>query len=385
MNSIVTNNSKRIQIGNLSIIIAFLILTNGCWHEIEWYHFFAPLGTVITFVALVVATLCYVDIRKLIKDREFYLVVACCVVTLINIFVVKSGIGAFFTSADLVLMLYLADKIVISDKILAGICIYSAIFFYYWTFDVKGYFKGYNTNYGGLVLITGFIYAIIVIVYIREYMKNKGNNKGYIAMLFPLLFMFAWGYNIISWYRARCALLGLIIIAVLMLIPRKILANKYIYRILCLGMTVGAIAVSGIYILLGKIKEVFTIRIFYKDILSGREEVWSELWTEFLKKPLTGIGSAYQIKVEFMEGVFEVHNGLLDILIVHGIIVFVMICYLLVKRLFALDKYIGTNEYKKAAFVGMMAILGVSFAENFFIVPPYIISFMILFAVVRRK
>lgn len=385
MNSVVTNNTKRIMAGNITIVVALFVLTFGCWNEIVWYEFMAPLGTLISFLALAVALLLYVDIKEAIKDRELWLVAIGCIIALVNILIVKSGFGAFFTAADVLLMLYLSDKIKMPPKMLLGVGIYLAFFFYYWTFDVKGYFKGYNTNYGGLVLITGFAFAIVLLNALIIYLKKKSRTKLQILVTMFLIFMYAWGYNIISWYRARCALLGLVVIAFLSIVPIKVWTNKVVYTILSLGVTFGAIAISIVYIWLGYIKDVFTIQIFYKDILSGRDEIWGELWRAYLEKPLTGIGSSYVMQLSWMGGMFEVHNGLLDILIVHGIIVFLIVCVILLKKILQLRSVVASNRVAAMSMAGIMAILGASFMENFFIVPPFLLCFLIMFVYIRQS
>lgn len=384
MNSLFKEKSeKRIKIGNYSLVVALLLLTFGCWNEIEWYEFTAPLGTIVSTFFLAITLFCYVDIKEMIRDKEFYLIVIASIITIINIFVVNSGLGAFFTVTNLLLVLYLADKIQMSKKMLTVLGVYIAFFFYYWTVDVKGYFKGYNTNYGGLVLITGFAFAIVMLLYFQEKLKEKGKETAYKLMYIPIIFMFLLGYNIISWYRARCALLGLIVIAFIMIIPRKIWKINWIYNLLVIGSTFGAIAVCFIYIFLGQMKDVFTIRIFYKDILSGRDEIWGELLAMFLQHPLTGIGSNYTMRLEWMEGMFEVHNGLLDILIVHGIFVFGIVIFLLIKKLFGIRRMTTKSVIAKACLAGIMAMLVSSFMENFFIVPPFTLCFLILFLMVR--
>lgn len=384
MNSLFKEKSeKRIKIGNYSLVVALLLLTFGCWNEIEWYEFTAPLGTIVSTFFLAITLFCYVDIKEMIRDKEFYLIVITSIITIVNIFVVNSGLGAFFTVTNLLLVLYLADKIQMSKKMLTVLGVYIAFFFYYWTVDVKGYFKGYNTNYGGLVLITGFAFAIVMLLYFQEKLKEKGKETAYKLMYIPIIFMFLLGYNIISWYRARCALLGLIVIAFIMIIPRKIWKINWIYNLLVIGSTFGAIAVCFIYIFLGQMKDVFTIRIFYKDILSGRDEIWGELLAMFLQHPLTGIGSNYTMRLEWMEGMFEVHNGLLDILIVHGIFVFGIVIFLLIKKLFGIRMMTTKSVIAKACLAGIMAMLVSSFMENFFIVPPFTLCFLILFLMVR--
>lgn len=364
-------------IGNLSLLICVVYMAVAYWNEYSWYTALTPYGTLIAAVCLSVTFFAYVEIKAALKDPVFYLIAVTDVLALINIIAVHSNYGALLTVFDVTLALYLANKTVISDKLMIAVSTFLGFFFFYWTFDVKGYFKGYNTNYGGMVLMTGFIFFFVAFYYFKECLKKKGHEKAAKYLIIWDIWMFAWGFNIISWYRARCALMGLIVFALLLIIPKKVMQKKWFYILMVIGVSVGAILVSVLYVWLGDMKDTFTIQIFYKDILSGREAVWKELWQAFLQKPLTGIGSAYQIQLEWMEGVFEVHNGLLDILIVHGITVFIPVISLLIARLMGIYDMVG-SRLGKIKVAGIMAILVISFMENCFIVPPFLICLIIL-------
>ena len=149
--------------------------------------------------------------------------------------------------------------------------------------------------------------------------------------------------------------------------------------------TVGAILFSLLYVWLGAMKDIFRIRIFYKDIISGREEIWSELWTAFIKQPATGIGSSYEMQLDWLGGLFEVHNGLLDILIVHGIPVFAVTIVFIVKRFMELRESAASGILNKCAMAGVFSLMMPAFMENFIIVPPFSLILLLLIAVVRHK
>lgn len=371
-------SEKRIIAGNTSFILALVILSLGCWNEYAWYEFFAPLGTLISFVFLGICVLCYVPFKELIRDKMFIAMAVADVLAIIHLFVIKSNKGAFLTVCDLLFVIYLFDKIRIPKKILYILTGYIAFYFFYWTIDVKGYFKGYNTNYGGLVLITGFVFAIAGFFYIRDELVKRGKIIWARLLYIPILFMFAWGYNIISWYRARCALLGYLVFVFLILMPAKVWKNKAFYTILMWGTTLGSILISLAYVWLGTFADKFTIQIFYKNIISGREEIWSELWFSYLTRPITGIGSSYVMKVDWMGGMFEVHNGLLDILFVHGTSVFVIVLVMLLLRLKGMNGYAARSIPQRCALAGIFAMLTSSILENFFIVPPFLLCFLLL-------
>jgi len=373
-------SENRIFAGNLAIIVALFGLIMALWNEYKWYEAVTPYGTLITFAALCVAFLSYVNIKDALRDPAFWMMAVADFIALVNLFIVNSGKGAFLTAFDVLMILYLADKIRFPKKWLYLCWGFVGFFFYCWTFDVKGYFKGYNTNYGGLVLITGFVFTMIGIECIRTYVKSKGHEKAAKWMILIYVWMFAWGYNIIAWYRARCALLGLIVFFLLVVIPGKIWNKKWAYGIITGCATIGPLVFSGLYIWMAGMSDDFTIRLFYKDTISGRNEVWTELWQAFVKQPITGIGSSYKIDIEWLQGMFEVHSGMLDILFVHGIVVFIVVCAFLVKRLFGLRTAAVSGTTGKFIMAGAMAMLASSFLENFFIVPPFTIALLVLLA-----
>ena len=372
---------KRKKAGNLCLMAAIVIQTFALWTEHAWYELLVPYATLVSMGFLAAVVLCYVNLRDLIRDRDMWLVATGTVIAGINLVLTGSGKGAGLTAADVLLVLYLADKIRFSRYQTWFLCAYTGFYFYYWTFDVKGYFKGYNTNYGGLVLISGFVFAVTGLLIFRKELWDVGEKKGARFLTGFILFMFAWGYNIIAWYRARVALLALVIYALFMLIPAKVWKNKVFFTHSTVFVTVGAIAVSLVYVLAGRIWPDSDIRIFYKDIISGRNLIWADLWGAFLKNPLTGTGSSYRINVDWMEGMFEVHNGLLDILIVHGIIVFAITLFLMIKRLLALREKAVSSTVARSAVAAVFAILAGSFMENFVIVPPFLLLFLALIAI----
>ena len=377
-------SDKRILVGNTALMAAVFILTTAEWHLYEWYEAVTRYGTVIAGIGLVITLFCYLDVKEMLRDPAFYLMAGADVVALINLFIIGSNKGAILTAAEFLLILYLVNKIELSDRQVIICMCYLGAFFVYWTVDVKGYFKGYNTNYGGLVLITGFFFAVYAIEYLRYYLTEVKGNKNGRWLLALTIFFFAWGYNIIAWYRSRCALLGLVAFAVLILIPVKVWKNKVFYLLVTLAVTVGAVLFSLMYVWLGIMKDTFRIQIFYKDIISGREEIWSELWGAFIKQPVTGIGSSYVMQLDWLGGMFEVHNGLLDILIVHGIPVFAVAITFIVKRFLELHEASCSSHLGKCAMAGLFAMMMPAFLENYIIVPPFSLIMLLLAGLVRN-
>ncbi|MCR5790463.1 MAG: O-antigen ligase family protein [Lachnospiraceae bacterium] len=367
-------SEKRRRIGNLSLFACIFVLTTAYFHFYSWYSLLAPYGTLTAAVFLTVTFFCYVDLSYALRDPVFYLMIFTDLLALVHLLLVHSHMGAILTVADFLLILYLSNKLMLSQKEILVSSAYLGVFFLYWTIDVKGYFKGYNTNYGGLVLISGFIFLI----FFWELMISR-HRKGLYVMRVVEIFLFALAFNIIAWYRSRCALIGLVVFLALMLLPAFLWKNRVLYGLLSFGATFGAVLFSLLYVFLGKNKDVFTVQLYYKDIISGREAVWSELWQAYLRQPFTGIGSAYQMQLEEMNGLFEVHSGLLDILIVHGLIVFLITCTFLVFRLFFIRERCASEHMAKTAMAGIFAMLFTAFLENYIIVAPFCLMFLLLF------
>lgn len=362
---------KKQNIGNCIILATIFIITTLEWHFAEWYAIFTPYGTLITFVGLIFTAICYLDIKKTVHDPVFYMCVVTGAIAVVNVIRIGSGKGCLLVVFDMLLILYLANKVSftkIQTYILLG---YIAFFFLYWTVDVKGYFKGYNTNYGGLILITGFACLMIITESFKDIFKEKSKKIQYVIINVLDVVFIVIGYSIISWYRSRTALIGFIVLLILKYLPIKVVSNKAIYVFVTLAATVGGIIVPFLYISMANFLNSTGIQLFYKDLASGREQLWGEFFGAFANNMLTGIGSNYEVKTEWMEGMLEVHNGMLDILVIHGIIVFIPICFMMIKRIVDGRKMVLSSVTYKAVFAAVVCMLVTSFFENFIIVQPF--------------
>ncbi len=419
---------KRKQIGTWSILTALFLMMAGSWFYQPLQVVVAPYGTLLSAAALGVAFLCYCDYGKVLRDPLFYIMVLTDVLTVINLFVIDSNKGALLTVVDLLLVIYLADRIMISRRQMLLIGTLELFFFLYWTLTPKGYYQGFNINYGGLVLLTGLLFGVLLAETLKQENKVKfawvwqivlmmiGCRVTYVAykdlyvlygvyvvltifvlfkrknwhkydwlMQATLLFL---GFEIISYYLSRCALIGAIVFVVLLLIPKGFWSKKIgkiFYGVMSFGLTLGSVVFSLLMVWLAKMRDSLNFKFLYKDIFSGREEVWGELWGVFAKKPFTGIGSSYTLHVPELEGTFEVHSGLLDILFVHGIIVFLVVLCFLLKQLFRLRTQMAEDTISKYAISAIFAMLATSFFENYFIVPPFLLLFLLLFTVVNLR
>lgn len=395
----IRNSITKKNIGNWFILAGIFIITTLEWHFFDWYQSFTRYGTLITFFSLVGAFFCYIDIKKVIRDKLFWLMAVVDTIALINVIILNSNKGCVLIVVDFMLVLYLADKIDFSVKESFAALIYVAIFFFYWTIDVKGYFKGYNTNYGGLILITGFACFMIIMQvvnenklgkyweFVGEFGKVEGRKSWWKRnWWYPILYLgsIAVAFNIISWYRSRTALMGLIALLAIIIVPEKVIRDRVIYPLICGFATVGAVLFSGLYILVGELTDG-DMQLFYKDIISGRNDIWGELWHAFLEKPITGIGSSYQMKLDYMAGQLEAHSAMMDILVVHGLLVFIPLCGLLLYRVYKLKDKSCVGSVDKAVFGAVICVLVTGFFENYYIVQPFSLILLCLFAINPMK
>ena len=346
----------------------FLVLTLGSFITQKLYSVISVYGTLIMFAALTV-----VCVMLTIKDREKYLrpdaaavfCVLAAVIAPISLSFLHSGMGAVLIIFDLVLSLFLIIRGTgLSGWMKRALTFAGAALMLVWYPVVRW---DYGFNMVGLIFIILMIYGEIFM----EYMKNDMDLQ-YLRYV-QILFFFT-SILLTVCYQARSAALSIIVFGISYFAVPLIIRNRVLYNVWIFLFTGGSLIFTGLYVLISTTG--WNVRLLYKDVLSGRELIWSELWQVFIKSPLTGIGSSYEMKNFF---IFEVHNGLMDILVVHGLPVFICIAALLVmalNRLFSRDLLFCPD--KRLAFSGICTLLFASFFENCFIVTPYSCVFLVL-------
>lgn len=359
---------------SLLITITFLFL---CFINHDNYEKAIPYASLGAFVSLGLLFLNKIPFLSLLKkkDKELWLMILADGIALFNLLYVHSGLGAFFTIANLLLLLYMADKVEMTKTQMRTFCGIGVFFFLLWTLEIKW---DYGSNQTGLVILTMLILTVLYLEMLKE--------KYRCFILFPAqVSAMIFGYVWIVWLRARCAWVGLLVFAALFFVPRGIFKKKGLYRLLLLFSTIGAILFAAAYIVMSGLGVDFYMPFMYKRFLSGRELIWFELAGAYLRNSLTGIGSSYEMQVYYMEGGLEVHNGLLDILIIHGTICFSFVLYFLWRRLRGIREMAIQDKLSKTAMAGIFSMLVASFFENYFIVAPYSMIFFYLFLIINRK
>ncbi len=338
----------------------------------DFYAVTGVYATLIIFAVLFLIALFRIDLRKsdVRTKTEIAVFALTAIIATLNLKLINSGMGALFIPTDMVLMLLLVPRIELTDRMRRVIAGSASLLMIYWYAYIHW---EYGFNMAGLlymiIFMTGEIFA--------EYVKNDFDMQ-YMSLVQILLFVTT--VLITICYHARSAALCVILYGIIWKLLPYLGEKKVLYKLLVAAATFGSLLFTLLYMLMGRLG--INLTILYKDILSGRQDIWAELWGALAGQPLTGIGSSYELKSFF---IFEVHNGLFDILAVHGIIVFALVIFMLVKRLNeTADIHFSYRPDCRHAIAGVFALLFASFFENGFIVPPYSIVFMALLLLGRE-
>ena len=376
-----------------------ILMTN--WNVYSLYtaveHYNLPIYALLISVLFICT--CIGDIKALVKDKLFYIVVAVNAVSLISLLVVKTPLFSLLEVFCISLSLYLVTKVRFSKlEIIISSCVI-AVFFIYWTVDVKGYFKGYSINLGGEILISGVMFAVFLIEYLRHVIvsgstadiekksfvsvvKKYVKSHQFVATVAELLVLFV-GYKIIDYYQSRTGFFCLCIF-VLLLMGLKIseglwkpASNSILYKIVIPVFVVIAVIFMAvtpiIYVSLGNIYQSEYAVFMYKPLFSDRFIIWPMLWQVYKMYPLTGIGTLYMSDAPYYrDGLLDTCNSFLNLLVVHGPIVCAGVIVLLIVTLLTVAKKLPKSHLARVLFVIAVTMITLSYSENYIMAVPFI-------------
>ncbi len=314
------------------------------------------------FVFVILALMFVVNIRPLEKirarDKQFIALSFLILCAGINILIVRSGFGCFFVITNFALIWYLAGEVRFLkwQFYLFGI-LYLLMIIYWFAFVYTWMFADYtsfamNTN----TAATFTVFSILCIFVLFDALLEKYPIAGlFITMALVKCFQIA------LYHRSRGAFILLGVFFVLrFLVPKKLWERKGFFGTLCVFATLGSLAFVAFYVWLGTTGVNFRMPFFYKNIFSGREAIWLEFWNLFRDKPLTGIGTNVTI-TSFME--FNVHNAMYNILVIHGLIVFVLMMFVMYSRWGRVREGISRRRVSACALAAVFAVCIESFFD----------------------
>lgn len=346
-----TEESGRKRIINWIAIIMMMIIYGGTWLSPWFYHVTEYYNTSLMFGVLAILFFNNVPwIKCLInKDWMLYVLVLAGIVAFINLVIIHSHFGCILIVTDFLLLWYTAPYIKFTKIQLETLSVFFFLIFFVWfCYDLA---FSYNSNTGATVTVFSLLAALVFILRLYEYKEIFG---------LLLVMVMIRSFNIVLWHLARGAFIALILFLIFYyIIPKQFWTTKKLYITFCFLATIGSLAFVLSYVSLAKTGYNLQIPFFYKSLFSGREEIWSEVFNMFKEKPLTGIGSGYELE-SFFE--YNMHNAMYDILIVHGIIVFVLSMILIIGRLISFRKYMNTY-IQRIAVCGIFAMFFESFID----------------------
>ena len=391
-------NSRREVINFSVMLVMFIIyvLTFTVPRFYDMINIVYPYAGLVNFLMLIIlfannvifgeedgkTLLTLLDIRDK-GNREVYLLSLIILISGINLFAVNSGKGAFFVPANFVLIWYLSDKMYINQRqlrIFAGL--YMGFLLFYLFFSYPRLFTTFeNYKYNTNTAATFTIYTLLCAFILLEILYDSTPLIG----LFMVMILLK-GFQLSLWHRARGAFIMLILFMIFRyIVPKRWWENKIFYRLLYFFATFGSLAFVGLYVLIGTTGANFKLPFFYKEVFSGREAIWQELFTLLVNKDkpymlFTGIGTNFELKSFFEK---NVHNAMYNFLVIHGILVFAGIVYFICKRLKAFHAKLKDNRVILCAMCALMAVFFESWFDVDIIWADYAINLIFLLCVIN--
>ncbi|NLG03249.1 MAG: hypothetical protein GX567_05415 [Clostridia bacterium] len=376
-NVAISNRKKLINMIVFSVMFAGYTLT---FLVPKFYGATDAYASVFIFVMCGILFLNNVDLLSLIrsKNKEFIILAVVIVIIGLNLIIIQSNKGAFFVAANFILIWYLSDKIILTQKQISiiGGCYLGLLLI--WLVIAYPVFFGnydqiaYNTNTAATFTVYTLLCAFIFL--------RKLSMKHEMFGLLTVILLVRTGH-LVLWHRARGAFIMLILFLFLFyLMPRLYWKNRKLYTCLIMLATIGSLLFVSLYVLIGSTGVNFRLPFFYKNIFSGRQKIWLEIAKMFVKQPLTGIGSGYVLD-SFFE--YNLHNAMYDIIAVHGVIVFAGTLFFIIRRLKKFREHAFKSELAVCALCAVFAVFFESYFDIDLIWADYAPNLLFLLAVLN--
>ncbi|MBQ7723966.1 MAG: hypothetical protein IJT63_00025 [Lachnospiraceae bacterium] len=346
-------NEKIKNILNYAALAILMVFYAGTWTFPGFYHVTEIYNSLIVFTALVILFFANVDIVEKIRKKEpmFIVLAATLIIAVINLFIIGSNKGCILIIADFLMLLYLAPELKFTERQRTILKVFFLIMFVSWFIYDRAF--SYNSNTGATVTVFTFFGGFILL----QELAGKKEIFG-----FFLVIAFIRVITLVFWHLARGAFFALaLFILFYYIVPKTWWKSAVSYRSLIVFSTLGSLAFVGIYVFLGSTGFNIKLPFFYKNIFSGREQIWYEVWEILKDQLLTGIGSGRELR-SFFE--YNIHNAMYDILAVHGVIVFAGSIAIIWNRLKMAGERLDTRDPgKMCAIAAIFAIFIESFID----------------------
>ena len=316
---------------------------------------------IFTSVILIIIFFNHINLIQALKnkEKELFLCIITGILSFINMIFAKSGPGVLFDIANIILILYLSDKIEIDTISLSIIFTTFFLILIFW-FNANG--DGYNPNTVSLIVLESamlstlslssllskwkkdwiiYLYLAVSSALFVYPVAKRFEGRTEIGALFILLFTFLFIPKLVwQFKKLYCSALGLIVITC-MLVP-AIFTHKY-YDYINQGIDIPS-----------------KLKIFH-----GREPVWMQYFSAWKKEPWTGIGNDFIEKIPDLR-FSSTHNGFLHLLVVYGIIIFLIVLFYFGYKIIQI-KTEQISLTKKFGFSIIIAMLAIASMESYLI------------------
>ncbi len=330
-----------------------MIFYAGTWTFPQFYHVTEVYNTSIVFAALVLLFFNNIHWIKALRtgDKMLWVMGVTLAVSLLNLFIIGSNKGCFLIIADFLLIWYLAPHIRFTDMQKKVSAVFFLLMFVSWFVYDRAF--SYNSNTGATVTVFTFFGAMVLLSKIT----SKKEIYGFFTVISVIRVV-----TLVLWHLARGAFLALFLFLFFFYVGMKFFVKKkWAFNALVLFSTIGSLLFVASYVVLGNTGFNMQLPFFYKNIFSGREQIWFEVWDILKGQILFGIGSGRHLK-SFFE--YNIHNAMYDILAVYGLTVFIGSMILLWTRLREIrDALQNASTEKLCAASALFAIFIESFID----------------------
>lgn len=329
------------------------------------------------FVFVILAGLSAVNINPIKKikekDIDLFALIAVAVIAAINIVIVDSGYGCFFVVTNFAMICYLSSHIRFHRWQLYLFGSLYTLMIIYWFFGVYTWMFADYTSFA-MNTNTAATFTVFTMMYVLVFFEELYEKNRLAGLLITIALVKCLQISLYHRSRGAFIMLGAFLL-LRYIVPKKFWAKKAFYNAVCIFATLGSLVFVAVYIVVGTSGVNFRMPFFYKNIFSGREAIWLEFWNLFIKKPLTGIGTNVTI-TSFFE--YNVHNAMYNILVIHGVIVFALVLFLLYRNWNGCRNSVYLPGACACAFIALLAVCIESFFDVDLIWTDYSVNALLL-------
>ena len=368
--------NKRRYILNWVAVAALMVFYALTWLWPMFYHVTEKYASSIIFLCLALLFFNNVDwVERLKKgEKDLLALLAAGIIAFVNLLIIGSNLGCILILIDMLLLWYLADKVRLDRLQMEFMCAVFTLVFLVWYLIDLAFFYNSNTGASLTVFTSMCVMALITRISAKKELYQLVTVLCFVRII-----------HLVLWHLARGAFVALFLFMLFYyVVPTDLWKSRKWFRGIVIFATFGSLAFVFLYVAAAATGMNFKMPFFYKNLFSGREQIWMEIWDKLKEHFLTGIGSGYELE-SFFE--YNIHNVMYDILAVHGVIVFALSAFILVRKLLMMRKGLEHLEgnalrMKTLAVSGIFAIAIESFIDMDFMWPDYspVILFLALIA-----